>query len=177
MKPKSAKPGRQEGSPRLPPERALQVGADESGWATATRRVLLYLKALGIPPRDSLTLAQKALDCAEREPGSPAAETALIALRSLLLERDAYGSGSLPWWPSEGTAKSPPPMAVPRLNPGQMAPARIDRRPWLTFLLRCTRRCTSFLWKDRKGRKTGKKRRLPPASSGSQAKEEMCSAS
>jgi hypothetical protein len=156
MKPASDKPGQRDGPSRLIPESDTPSEANRNGWATATRRVLLYLKALGVPPRDSLYLAQEALECAEREPGSSPVQSALVSLRSLLCSRGLCAGGFQAGWPAGPVSDSRSPMAVPPLRPSQMTPARIDRRPWLTFLLRCARRCVSFFRKGRTEREAAR---------------------
>lgn len=122
-------------------ERLTEDEANEDEWATATRRVLLYLKALGVSPRHALTLAQQALDRAEAEPGLRREQAALVSLRSLLQTRAVPGNRSLPVWALEGAPVRGNLAAVPPLNRGSMTPARIDRRPWLTFLARGAGRC------------------------------------
>lgn len=154
------------------PESRTEEEDNANGWATATRRVLLYLKALGVPPRDGLRLAQEALGCAEREQDSPPVRAAMIALRSRVHPGGAPVTGLSPGWASVGTLRSRPPMGVPPVHPGRMTPARIDRRPWLTFLLRYAQRCRSFLRKGRRGQEAGRQRSLQTRSKGPRKKEE-----
>jgi hypothetical protein len=125
--------------------------ADEDEWSTATRRVLLYLKALGVSPRHALALAQQALDRAEAEPGLRREQATLISLRSLLHARSDSGNVFSSFWTSDGEPARGNLWAVPPLNRGPMTPARIDRRPWLTSLARWTRRCLPFRRKGRGG--------------------------
>lgn len=172
MTPGSDKPVRPSIPSGLSPNSGRKAKAMENAWATATRRVLLYLKALGVPPRESLHLAQQALDCAEREPGAPPVQAALVALRSLLCARGVCASAFPTWWTYWATTEYPAPAAVPPLRPGQMSPARIDRRPWLTFLVRCARRCRSFFTKGRKKRETGKRTSLQTGPHRPEVKEE-----
>jgi hypothetical protein len=152
------KPG--EGGPNtsLPAECLKEADADEEEWATATRRVLLYLKALGVSPRQALTLAQQALDRAEAEPELRRERAALISLRSLLHTRGVSENSLLPFLTLEGIPIRGNITAVPPPNRGLMPPARIDRGPWLTFLASCTRRCLPFLRTGR-GRRNEKRQR------------------
>jgi hypothetical protein len=167
----SGKLGHENVPSRPLPDYDTEAEANEKGWATATRRVLLYLKALGVPPRDSLRLAEEALVCAEREQDSPPVQAAMTALRSQVLPGGAP-VGLSPGWASVGTLPSRPPMGVPPVRPGRMTPARIDRRPWLTFLLRCAQRSRSFLRKGRRGQEAGRQRSLQTRSKGPRKKEE-----
>ncbi len=177
MTPGSNKPGQRDHPSSPLPELDTRAEANQNGWATATRRVLLYLKALGVPPRDSLYLAQEALDRAERQPASPPVQAALVSLRSLLCSRGLCAGGFPAPWSSEPTSDSRAPMAVPPLRPGPMTPARIDRRPWLTFLLRCSRWCLSFFRRGRTDGKPGRRSALQTGARGPEIKEEKRRAS
>ena len=164
------KPGQKNIPLRPLADRDTEPETDKNGWATATRRVLLYLKALGVPPRDSLRLAEQALGCAEREQGSPPVRAAMTALRSQVVPEGAPVTGLSPGWTSADTLHSRPPMSVPPAHPGRMTPARIDRRPWLTFLLGCARRFRSCSRKGRRRQEGGRPRTLQtrPAEPGTE---------
>lgn len=146
------KPGQEEVVLRPLQESRTEAEDIANGWATATRRALLYLKALGVPPRDCLRLAEEALSCAEREAGSPAVQSAMISLRSLVYPGGVPANGLSSGWTSGGVLHSRTPMAVPPVNRGVMIPASIDRRPWLTLLLRFARRFRSSSRKARRRR-------------------------
>ena len=103
-------------------------------WRCAQERVLLYLRGLGLPPREALAIALEALDRAGRETesslGSHPAAASMRALRRLLSERYTLTrEGTLGFW--SPYLEFPRPtcqasgsgvMVAPPLNRGHMSP-------------------------------------------------------
>lgn len=124
-------------------------GVLDGGWQTAQDRLLRYLRALDVPPIQSLSLAQEALGRAMLKTplGANPVEASMAALRALLTERgvspDACLSGILQTpgrKPSRMTCgRNTFPAALstaPPVNRGAMVSEDLDRKPWLSFFHR-----------------------------------------
>jgi len=100
----------------------------------ARKRVLAYLKALGIPEQKAADCAAEAVRRAERNQGMHPVAAAMRALRAVLSEdQNASGydaqqiiSQNSNTWPGE-IASMPP------LNRDSMLAVELDRKPWWTF--------------------------------------------
>ena len=123
------------GSRSVPPaaswEGDAQSDASDRAWQLAQERVLLYLKALGVPARLSLELALEALHRSQQNQQTAGdlepTRAAMRALRVLLAERRPPCS-EVGWiW------QSPIP-ASPMPNRDSMKPAGMDRSLWRALM-------------------------------------------
>lgn len=107
----------------------------------ALQRVMVYLRALQLPPVLSLELALESLRKAgdswspEHEGNLPS--STMQTLWGILASRGIRASD---WWDGEGQAEGSPASArgaaMPPLCRRSMLPENLDRRPWITFMLR-----------------------------------------
>ncbi len=101
---------------------------EQQGWQIARDRVLLYVRAMNLPPFGGLELALRSLE----RSGPASVGESMRALRSLLHEQ-GLDRGIVD---EEGVFIS----SLPPLNRGTMAPRRFDRSPWRTSAIRFVRR-------------------------------------
>jgi len=103
----------------------------------ARKRVLAYLKTLGVPEQKAADIAAEALRRAEREQDMHPVAAAMRALRAVLSkDQNAAGYDAQPEqqilshnscaWSGEITS-------MPPLNRSSMITEELDRKPWWTF--------------------------------------------
>jgi hypothetical protein len=97
-------------------------------WQVARDRVLLYMRALDLPPFGGIELALESL----KRSGPASVAESMRTLRELLHEQE-LDRGIVD---EEGAFIS----SLPPLNRGTMVPRKFDRSPWRTALSRFVRR-------------------------------------
>jgi hypothetical protein len=103
----------------------------------ARKRVLEYLKTLGVPEQKAAELAAEVLQRAEREQGMHPVISAMRVLRVMLSENKIVAGYAAP--PGEqklsdsANVWSRDIISMPALNRDSMLPVEIDRKPWWTF--------------------------------------------
>lgn len=107
----------------------------------ALQRVMVYLRALNLPPVLSLELALEALrkagDVWSSDHEGNLASSTMQTLWRILASRGIRSN--VPWGGEGyvgGIGVSAGPPVVPPLFRRSMLPEELDRRPWITFLLR-----------------------------------------
>ncbi|MBN2466646.1 MAG: hypothetical protein JXD19_00725 [Deltaproteobacteria bacterium] len=122
-----------------------EVPADrenDDDWQVAQQRILLYLRALGIPAYQSfefgLEAFRRAHEKAKRSTEGQPASHAMQELSVVLVERGFAHPPDSPARPSAKDRKylSTGVRTMPQLHRVSMVVEKIDRKPWLSFLFR-----------------------------------------
>ncbi|HRV97281.1 MAG TPA: hypothetical protein P5201_01710 [Aminobacteriaceae bacterium] len=113
---------------------------DTDRWRISRDRVLLYVRALNLPPYKGLDLAVESL----KRTGPSSAAESMESLRALLKEH-GLDRGVLD---SEGKHLA----SVPPLNRSVMVPEELDRVPWRTSFVQFLRRWKNDLFEKGRAR-------------------------
>jgi hypothetical protein len=114
--------------------------AREDDHQYARKRVLAYLKTLGVPEQNAADFTAEALRRAAREQGMHPVIAAMRALRAVLSEGQnaaVYAAQPGQRIPVHNSCARPGEIAsMPPLNRSSMITEELDRKPWWTFFAR-----------------------------------------